>query len=193
LGAYYLLLCVLNEVGNVGYLISSFKYKHPYDIVIYFGWTILEIVMTGCLIYYRVVKGCQPNFRLETKHLFTFISRLEVILAIFIPFFLNNQSITLTKHSTAYFLLFDFFAESYDRSQGFWIKATLYLFVCTVTVCAAGEWIYESSHVEIQEVISSIFEFISGCLCDVLIIFQFIPYHFKPEDISDIARSAFIF
>jgi hypothetical protein len=65
--------------------------------------------MTGCLIYYRVVKGCQPNFRLETKHLFTFISRLEVILAIYIPFFLNNQSVTLTKHSTAYFLLFDFF------------------------------------------------------------------------------------
>ncbi len=107
-------------------------------------------------------------------------------------FFLNNQSITLTKHSTAYFLLFDFFAESYDRFQGFWIKATLYLFVCTVTVCVAGEWIYESSHVEIQEVISSIFEFISGCLCDMIIIFQFIPYHFKPEGISDIARTAFI-
>jgi hypothetical protein len=87
LGLYYVVLCVLNEVGNIGYLISYFKYKDTYDIVIYFGWTILELVMTGCLIYYRVVKDCQLKFRLESKHLFAFISRLEIILAIYIPFF----------------------------------------------------------------------------------------------------------
>jgi hypothetical protein len=192
LGAYYVLLCVLYEVGTVGYLISYIQHNETYDTIVYFGWGILEIVMTGCLIYYRVVKGCQPNFPLESKHLFAFITRLEIILAIFIPFFLNNQSITLTKHSIAFFLLFEFFAESYHRFHGLWIKVTLYLFVCTVTVCVACEWIFETSHVEIQEVISSVFEFISGCLCDMIIIFQFIPYHFKPEIIMDIARTAFV-
>jgi hypothetical protein len=198
LGAYYVLLCVLYEVGTIGYLISYIQHNETYDIILYFGWGILEIVMTGCLIYYRVVKGCQPNFPLESKHLFAFITRLEIILAIYIPFFFNIQSITLTKHSIAFFLLFEFFAESYHRFEGFWIKATLYLFVCTVTVCVACEWLYLSNnqsnnHNEAEEVVASVFEFVSGCLCDMIIIFQFIPYHFKPEGISDIARTAFIF
>jgi hypothetical protein len=149
--------------------------------------------MTGFLIYYRVMNRCQPNFRVESQHLFKFISRLEIILAIFIPFFLNNESATLTKDSIAFFLLFDFFSESYSRFQGFWIKAFLYLFVCTVTVCVAAEWIFANQHIHTQEVIASIFEFVSACLCDSIIIFQFIPYHFKPRVIAEIARQALIF
>jgi hypothetical protein len=198
LGLYYVVLCVLNEAGNIGYILAYFKYKDTYDIVIYFGWAILELVMTGCLIYYRAVKGCQPNFHLESKHLFAFISRLEIILAIYIPFFLINQSVTLTKHSIAFFLLFDFLAESYHRFQGLWIKGSLYLFVCTVTVCVACEWLdlYDNqldNHNEAEEILSSVFEFVSGCLCDMIIIFQFIPYHFKPEGIAGIARTALAF
>jgi len=193
LAIYYIVLCILNEAGTIGYLIVYVQLKDTYNIVIYIGWGLLEITMTGFLIYYRVIKRCQPNFRVESQHLFKFISRLEIILAIFIPFFLNNQSATLTKDSIAFFLLFDFFSESYSRFQGFWIKAFLYLFVCTVTVCVAAEWIFANEHVHTEEVIASIFEFLSACLCDTLIIFQFIPYHFKPRGIAEIARQALIF
>ncbi len=61
-----------------------------------------------------------------------------------------------------------------------------------MTICAAGEWIYQTNNARIQDVISSIFEFISGCLCDMIIIFQFIPYHFKSEGVSDIARTSLV-
>ena len=180
LGIYYILLCILNEAGTIGYIIIYIQHSDTFNIVIYFGWAILELIMTCSLIYYRVVKGCHPSFHVESKHLFHFISRLEVILAIFIPFFINNTTITLTKHSIAFFLLFDFFSDSYSRFQGFWIKSVLYLFVCTVTVCVVSEWAFAYDQVHNYEIVSSTFEFISGCLCDTLIILQFIPYHLTP-------------
>lgn len=188
LAVYYVILCLLNEVGTIGYIVVYITHNDVYNIVIYFGWAVLELVMTISLIYYRVRRGCLPTFHVESKHLFHFISRLEVILAIFIPFFLNNISITLTKHSIAFFLLFDFFSDSYSRFQGFWIKSVLYLFVCTVTVCVALEWVFSSEHKHVYEVVASGFELISGCLCNLLIIFQFNPYHLTPTGISKIAR-----
>jgi hypothetical protein len=193
LGIYYIILCILNEIGTSGYLVIYIQHKATFNIVIYVGWALLEIMMTILLIYYRVINHCHPNFHVESKHLFHFISRLEVILAIFIPFFFNNISITLTKNSIAFFLLFDFFSESYCLFQGFWIKSTLYLFVCTVTVCVGSEWVFLNEQRHIYEIVSSSFELISACLCDILIILQFIPYHFKPIGISKIAREALIF
>ena len=192
LAAFYILLCVLNEVGTIGYLIVYGRHKDTYNIVIYLGWGLLELAITSGLLYYRVFKGCLPTFHVDSKHLFHFISRLEVILAIFIPFFVNNISITLTKHSVAFFLLFEFFSDSYSRFQGFWIKSVLYLFVGTVTVCVASEWAFFSEQRHIYEVVSSAFELISGCLCDILIIFQFIPYHLKPTGISKMARDGLV-
>ncbi len=193
LALYYIILCILNEAGTVGYLIGYIQHDNTYNVPIYILWGILEIIMTGCLIYYRVIKQRHQKFHLENKHLFQFVSRLEIILAIFIPFFLNNESLTLTKHSIAFFLLFDFFSESYNHFQGVWIKPILYLFVCTVSVSVATEWIFSTSDEHNVEIISSAFELISACLCDTLIIFQFIPYHFKAEDISQIARASLIF
>ena len=187
---FFIITCILNEIGTIGYLVVYIAHKQVFNIIIYFGWAALELVMTGVLIYYRVYEQCLPTFHLESKHLFHFISRLEVILAIFIPFFMNNMSITLTKHSIGFFLLFEFFAESYSRFQGFWIKSTLYLFVCTVTVCVACEWVYSSETKHVVEIVASTFELMSGCLCNVMITLQFIPYHFRPAGIAKIARQA---
>lgn len=190
LTVFFIGTCILNEIGNIGYLVVYIGHKQVFDIIIYFGWAALELVMSGVLIYYRVYKQCLPTFHVESKHLFQFISRLEVILAIFIPFFMNNLSVTLTKHSIGFFLLFEFFADSYVRFQGFWIKSTMYLFVCTVTVCVACEWVYSSETKHIAEIVASAFELISGCLCNVMITLQFSPYHFRAEGISEIARQA---
>jgi hypothetical protein len=193
LAMYYIILCMLNEIGTIGYIIAYVQQKDTFNIVIYIGWGILELIMTSLLIYYRVYKRCRPSFHVESKHLFHFISRLEVILAIFIPFYSNNLSVTLTKHSIGFFLLFDFFSDSYSRFHGIWIKSTLYLFVCSVTVCVATEWIFSREYMHNYEIISSAFELISGCLCDTLIILQFIPYHLTPTSISNIAREGLVF
>jgi hypothetical protein len=193
LGIYYVFLCILNEIGTIGYITTYAEHKDVFDIVIYVGWGLLELVMTCLLLYYRVYEGCHPNFHVESKHLFHFISRLEVILAIFIPFFANNLSVTLTKHSIAFFLLFDFFSDSYSRFHGVWIKSVLYVFVCTVTVSVASEWLFSREEIHSIEIISSVFELLSGCLCNTLIIFQFIPYHLTPIGISKMAREGLIF
>lgn len=193
LAVYYIFLCILNEAGTIGYLIVYIERKDTFDIIIYCGWGILELLMTTLLLYYRVNLRCHPSFHVESRHLFHFISRLEVILAIFIPFFANNLSVTLTKHSIAFFLLFDFFSDAYARFHGFWIKFLLYFFVCTVTVCVAAEWIFAQEETHSIEMVSSIFELISGCLCNTLIILQFIPYHLTPIGISKIAREALIY
>ncbi|CAF0861449.1 unnamed protein product [Adineta ricciae] len=190
---FYTTLCLLNETGTVCYMYMYNHHGERYYVAIYFGWLLVELCTTLGLLYYRAYRRCQPNFHVESKHLFHFISRLEVILAIFIPFFVQNMSVTLTKHSIAFFLLFDFFSESYVRFQGFWIKSTLYLFVCTVTVCVATEWIYSSEQSGVFEYLSSSFELISAVLCNTLIIFQFSPYHFKPTSISKIAREGLVF
>ncbi|UJR38034.1 hypothetical protein I4U23_030716 [Adineta vaga] len=193
LACFYITLCALNEIGTIGYIVVYYREKDNFHIVVYVGWALLELITTLLLIYYRAYERCQPNFHVESKHLFHFISRLEVILAIFIPFFIHNMSVTLTKHSIAFFLLFEFFSDSYVRFQGFWIKSNLYVFVCTVTVCVASEWVYSSEHNEVFELLSSSFELISGILCNTLIILQFSPYHFKPMSISKIAREGLLF
>ena len=192
LAFYYIVLCLLNLAGTAGYLLVYIIHHDTFNIVIYFGWAVLEITVTIMLIHYRVFRRRHPSFHVESKHFFHFISRLEMLLAIFIPFFLNNISITLTKHSIAFFLLFDFFSDSYSRFQGFWIKAVLYLFVCTVTVCVASEWVFKNDHLHVYEIVSSVFELVSGCLCDILIIFQFIPYHLTSLDIAHIAREGYL-
>ena len=132
------------------------------------------------------------NFIVENKHLFHFMSRLEIILAIFIPLFTSRSFTTLTKDSIAFFLLFDFFSDSYVRFQGIWIKSTLYVFVGTVTLAVASEWLYVAQKLHYFEQISAVSELISACLCNLLITLQFFPYHFTPLNVKKIAREGFI-
>lgn len=193
LAAYYILLSTFHQIGNVANILVNIEFEDKFNVGIYFGWIVLELCMTAALIYYRSYRSCRPTFHLECKNLFSFISRLEVILALFIPFFVHNMSTSLTKHSIAFFLLFDFFSEYYSRFQGVWIKTFLYTFVITVTVCVASEWIYTVEKKHCYEIVSASFELLSAFLCDSLIIFQFIPYHFRPTTIADIARQGIIF
>ena len=115
---------------------------------------------------------------IEQRHLFHFISRLEIILAIFIPVFFDTRLITLTKDNIAFYILFDFFAESYHRFHGIIIKATLYVFVITVTASVATEWIHIAKHEKKYEIVSLICELIAACLCYSLIVMQFFPNNF---------------
>lgn len=190
---YYIFLCLLNEIGTIGYMITFIIKKDLFFTIVYGFWGFIELIITIMLIYCRILMKYEVNFIVENKHLFHFMSRLETILAIFIPFFINKNFTTLTKDSIAFFLLFDFFSDSYVRFQGIWIKLTLYLFVATVTTAVAVEWLYFAEKLHYYEQISAISELVSACLCNLLIVLQFFPYHFTPIHIAKIAREGFIF
>ena len=188
---YYLFLCLLSIAGNVGYMMAFILRKDPFFIIVYICWGVIEVLITAMLIYCRVICQYQINFIVENKHLFHFMSRLEIILAIFIPFFTSENFLTVTRDSIAFFLLFDFFSESYQRFRGVWIKSTLYLFVTAVTIAVAAEWLYFAQKRHVYEQIAAVTELISACLCGLLIVLQFFPYHFTPLNITKIAREVF--
>ena len=115
---------------------------------------------------------------IHQEHLFHFISRLELILAIFIPVFFNSSLTAMTKDNIAFYILFDFFAESYHRFRTVKVKATLYVFVIAVTASVATEWIHIANHVYAFEIASLICELVAAGLCNTLIVMQFFPSNF---------------
>lgn len=178
---YHLFLWILTEIGTLGHLISYAKKNDRFHMIIYSVWGTIDSIYFGCLIYYRVFTKDQ-HFRvhmaIEQRHLFHFISRLEVILAIFIPVFFDTRLVTLTKDNIAFYILFDFFAEYYHRFHGVKIKATLYTFVITVTASVATEWIHIAKHEKKFEIASLVCEVTAACLCYSLIVMQFCPDNF---------------
>ncbi|UJR12725.1 hypothetical protein I4U23_016899 [Adineta vaga] len=190
---YHILLWLLNEAAIIGYLCSSVAQHATFKIIIYVCFFFIEIYFTLGLLYCRVYKDFESNIIVENKHLFHFISRLDVILTIFIPMYLNYNYESFTRNTIAYFLLFDFFSDSYSRFQGVWIKSTLYLFVTSVTLAVALEWFYFNDHQHVYEEISFIAEILSAFLCDTMIILQFFPFHFKTRYTIGIARQALDF
>jgi hypothetical protein len=147
--------------------------------MIFVGWMIWDILFTLALLYCRVYRQLDHHIEVENKHIFHFISRLEVILAIFIPIFINREYSTITKDNIAFFLLFDFFSEKYERFNGIWIKSCLYLFVATVTASVASEWLYFVSKQHTFEYVTDIAELAAAGFCYIFTIMQFFEFHFK--------------
>lgn len=193
LAVYYILLFSIMEAASVGYLLSYIHEKEIMKIVFYSCLILIELMFTIGLIYCRVINDFECHIAVENKHLFHFMSRLEVILTIFIPVFIKTEYTSLTRNIIAYFLLFDFFSDSYSRFQGVWIKSSIYLFATTTTISVATEWFYFNHHIHIYEEISFISELIATILCDIIIILQFFPFHFKTQFVQDIARQAMLF
>ena len=177
---YHLLLWVLVETGHIGYILSFVYSKKTFSIIIFVGWMLLDATFTIALIYCRVYKQLDHHIIVKNKHIFHFISRLEIILAIFIPIFINQELTTITRHNIAFFLLFDFFSEIYERFRTGWIKWCLYLFVVAVTISVTCEWLYFHFTEHISESITDVSELVAACLCDTLIIMQFHQFHFHP-------------
>jgi hypothetical protein len=182
---YHLFLWILSEIGTLGHVIYYSKKSDVFHVVLYSIWATIDSIHFIFLIYCRVFSkrhDLHVHMPLEQEHLFHFISRLEVLLAIFIPVFLDTHLITLTKDNIAFYILFDFFAESYHRFYGVTIKATLYIFVIIVTTSVATEWIYISNHEEKYEIASIICELVAACFCYALIVMQFFPRYFIPRN-----------
>lgn len=190
---YFLLLCFITELATIGYLIHYIRKKDGFKIFFYCSMFIIDLLFTAGLIYCRVINEYQSHIVVENKHLFHFMSRLEVILTIFIPIYMNSSYTSLTRNMIAYFLLFDFFSDSYARFQGIWLKSSLYLFALATTISVATEWFYFNDHQHIYEEISMSAEIVATIFCDTIIILQFFPFHFKTQHIQNIAREALIY
>lgn len=178
---YHLSLWILSEVGTIGHIVYYAKKDDIFHVVLYAIWATIDSIYFICLIYCRVFskhRDLHVHMPIEQEHLFHFISRLEIILAIFIPVFFDIHLITLTRDNIAFYILFDFFAESYSRFHGVKIKATLYIFVITVTVSVATEWIHIAKHQTKYEITSLICELVAACLCYLFIVMQFFPSNF---------------
>lgn len=178
---YHLCIWLLGEIGTLGHLISYAQRGDRFHVVLYAVWGAIDSVYFACLIYCRVfakTRQLRVHMAIEQRHLFHFISRLEVILAIFIPVFFDTRLITLTKDNIAFYILFDFFAEYYHRFRSLSIKATLYVFVIAVTASVATEWIHIAKHESKYEIASLVCEVTAACLCYTLIVLQFFPRNF---------------
>ncbi|CAF3285428.1 unnamed protein product [Rotaria socialis] len=177
---YHLFLWILSEIGTLGHLILCDR-RRISSMILYSLSGLVDSIYCGCLIYCRVFskdRYVRVHMAIEQRHLFRFISRLEVILAIFIPIFFDTRFITLTRDNIAFYILFDFFAEYYHRFHGLRVKAVLYVFVGTVTASVTLEWIHLVKHDKNYEIASSLCELLASCLCYSLIIMQFFPNNF---------------
>ncbi|CAF4503377.1 unnamed protein product [Rotaria sp. Silwood2] len=168
LAIYYILLCIIKELATIGYLLYYIHEKEIFKIIFYSCFLILDLLFTSGLIYCRVMNEYESRIVVENKHLFHFMSRLEVILTIYIPVFMKVQYTSLTRHMIAYFLLFDFFSDSYSRFQGIWIKSALYLFATTTTISVATEWFYFNHKIALYEEISYLSELFATILSDLV-------------------------
>ncbi|CAF0879633.1 unnamed protein product [Adineta steineri] len=179
-------------VGTIGHVIFYAKEGGTLHVVLYILWGIIDSIYFACLIYCRVFSkhyGLRVHMPIKQEHLFSFISRLELILAIFIPIFLDSQHIKLTRDNIAFYILFDFFAESYSRFAGIRMKTILYIFVVTVTASVTTEWIHIAKHEKIFDIASLICELVAACFCYSLIVMQFFPSNFKSKKRRKCKRS----
>lgn len=191
LAIYFILLCITKEAATIGYLIYYTHKGDTFKIIYYSCILIIDLSFTIGLLYCRIYHSYQSHIAVENKHLFHFMSRLEVILTIFIPAYMNIKYSSLTRNTIAFFLLFDFFSDSYSKFQGIWIKSALYLFVITTTISVASEWFYFNQALHAYEELSYASELAGAILCDSIIILQFFPFHFKPTHVRNIFRLGF--
>ncbi|CAF0900915.1 unnamed protein product [Rotaria sordida] len=178
---YHLFLWILSAIATLGHLLLCIKKHDKFSIVLYSICGTIDSIYFACLIYCRVFskdRSVRVHMAIEQRHLFRFISRLEVLLAIFIPVFFDKHLVTLTRDNIAFYILFEFFAEYYHRFHGIRIKSILYIFVVTVTTSVTLEWIHIVKHEVGYEIASSSCELIASCLCYTLIIMQFFPNNF---------------
>lgn len=191
---FHISLCLLGLVGTLGYLLhyAREEKKETFQIVFYCSMMIIDVFYTMGILYCRVKHDYESHIVVENKHIFYFVSRLEVILTIFIPIYMNVKYTSLTRNVIAYFLLFDFFSDSYTTFQGIWIKGALYLFATTTTISVATEWFYFNHHDVVYEKLSLAAEVLATILCDGIIILQFFPFHFKTRFVQNIARQALL-
>lgn len=126
-----------------------------------------------CFVCVYKIRGYEPLICVQHKALFSVISRLEVILAILVPIFAQENLVKRTVANISLFILYDFFSAYYHRFT-LRLKRALWLFVVFITISVVHEWLYFVNHQwRVCDQISTGFEFLAECACCLLILWQF--------------------
>lgn len=110
------------------------------------------------------------------------ISRLEVILAILVPIFAQENLVRRTVANISLFILYDFFSAYYSWFS-MRLKWALWLFVVFISVSVVHEWLYFVNHAwRICDQVSVGFEFLAELACCSVILWQFKPPLIPSDD-----------
>lgn len=121
------------------------------------------------------IHSYDPLICVQHKVLFSVISRLEVILAILVPIFSQQDLVKRTVANISLFILYDFFSDYYHLFT-LRLKWTLWLLVVFITISVVNEWLYFVNHQwRLCDLISTGLEFLAECSCCLLILWQFKP------------------
>ncbi len=198
LTGYQFLIWIMVTAGDVLYVLYYFRKNNQVQLIRYIGYILLDFVFIlalwtckmaavckahnidcGCCIRVFQSLKLNPNLQLNIavrqRQFFSFLARLEAILATLIPIFFSDRIVRTTSANIGVFILFDFVYESYYKLGSIWIKTCLYLFVITVTGSVATEWLYYVKLEIIYSQVSSILELSAACWGSLFIIMQFFP------------------
>ncbi|CAF1534129.1 unnamed protein product [Didymodactylos carnosus] len=167
---YHTLICLLMLSGDIAYILYYIATKNLMQWILFIGYLILHSLFTA-LMYYKKRNNRRPRVLVEQSTLFHYISRLEIVFALFIPIFSNEKLHSRTTNNIAFFILFDFFFENYKvfRCRSKITKFLLYVFVIVVTVSAFFEWLFYARERHLYENLSAIPEIFATALCCYLI------------------------
>lgn len=134
--------------------------------------TVQDTLFISAVCIYKI-RSYEPLICVQHKALFSVISRLEVILAILVPIFAQENLVRRTVANISLFILYDFFSAYYH-----WftlkLKWALWLFVVFITVSVVHEWLYFVNHQwRLCDQISIGFEYLAEAACCLLILWQF--------------------
>ncbi|CAF1020805.1 unnamed protein product [Adineta steineri] len=136
--------------------------------------TIQDTIFISSICIYKI-RSYNPLICIQHKALFNVISRLEVILAILVPIFAQEDLIKRTVANISLFILYDFISVYYHLFT-LRLKWALWLFVVFITISVVNEWLYFVNHqCRLCDQISTGFEFLAECACCLVILWQFKP------------------
>jgi hypothetical protein len=134
--------------------------------------TLQDTIFISSVCIYKI-HSYEPLICIQHKALFSVISRLEVILAILVPIFSQQDLVKRTVANISLFILYDFFSVYYHLFT-LRLKWALWLFVVFITISVVNEWLYFVNHQwRLCDQISTGFEFLAECACYLLILWQF--------------------
>ncbi|CAF1222275.1 unnamed protein product [Rotaria sordida] len=169
---YHIIIWIFKIGGNIVYFLYHHREKNIFHQCIFALRIIQDTIFISFVCIYKI-RSYDPLICVQHKALFSVISRLEIILAILVPIFAQENLIKRTVANISLFILYDFFSVYYHLFT-LRLKWALWLFVVFITISVVNEWLYFVNHQwQLCDQISTGFEFLAECSCCLLILWQF--------------------
>ncbi len=160
--------------GDLVYLFYHHRERNTFNQCIFALRTIQDTIFIGSICIYKI-RSYTPLICIQHKALFSVISRLEVILAILVPIFAQQNLVKRTVANIGLFILYDFFSVYYHQFT-LRLKWALWLFVVFITISVVNEWLYFVNHQwRLCDQISTGMELLAEGACCLVILWQFRP------------------